>query len=223
MDQPHQARLRATTSVAKTTLLIVSDVLLYREGLSASLMATAHLEVVGATTGAETVAQASALYPDVVLLDASLPDSLDLARELRMAVPGIRVVGFGVTINEEGILACAEAGLAEFVGKDGTAQDLAAAVERSVRGELRCSAQVASLLFSRVASLANRGGSPGPIANLTRREREIAVLVKEGMSNKEIAAALHIGPATVKNHVHKILEKLDARRRSAIAARLAGS
>lgn len=76
---------------------------------------------------------------------------------------------------------------------------------------------MSALLCARVAELATLGQQP---ETLTRREREIAMLVGEGLSNKEIAKDLSIGPSTVKNHVHNILEKLRVRRRSAIAQQL---
>ena len=78
------------------------------------------------------------LAPDIMLLDASLRDSLALAREVRCLTPGVRVVGFGVTMAEGGFLACAEAGLAGFVGTDGTVEELVTAIERAMRGELLC-------------------------------------------------------------------------------------
>jgi DNA-binding NarL/FixJ family response regulator len=211
--------MSAGTREGGTRLLIVSDVLLYREGLCASLAGQACVQVVGATDGPEAVARAQTMAVDVVLLDASLPSGLALARELRRVTPEVRVVGFGVSAEDGGIVACAEAGLAGFVGSDGTAEELALVITQAVRGELRCSPRIAALLMSRVATLAgDRAAGAHPV--LTRRERQIAVLIREGLSNKEIAAELRIGSATVKNYVHNLLEKFQVQRRSAIAARL---
>lgn len=205
----------------RLTVLIVSDVLLYREGLSASLSAAKYMEVVGSATGAEAVACAQALHPDAIILDASISSGMTLARGLRRASPGARLIGFGINCDAGGILFCAEAGFAGFVGSEGTAKDLISAVECSMRGELLCSPRVSALLFNRIASLSNNNiAEHGP--NLTRRELEIARLIKEGLSNKEIAVDLGIAPATVKNGVHNILNKLSVRRRSAVAARLGG-
>jgi len=202
-------------------VLVVSDVLLYREGLIASLKGEAGLEVIDAISGSGAIAQVQVLAPDIMLLDASLRDSLALAREVRCLTPGVRIVGFGVTLAERGILACAEAGLAGFVGTDGTVEELVTAIERAMRGELLCSPSIVARLFDRVAELA-RGSGPADTAEpvLTRREQQIAQLIREGLSNKEIAAELRIGPATVKRYVHNLLEKFQVQRRSAIAARV---
>jgi DNA-binding NarL/FixJ family response regulator len=95
-----------------------------------------------------------------------------------------------------------------------------AAVHRAVRGELLCSPRTAALLFNRMAVLSpNRGIAAGDNM-LTRREHEIITLVERGLSNKEIARLLRIGNATVKNHVHSILTKLQVRRRGEAAAQI---
>src|SRR5262249_5722679 len=127
------------------------------------------------------------------------------------------VVAFAVSGMEEDVLACAEAGISGYVTKDGSAEDLVAAVLRALRGEVMCSPRVAALLFRRVATLS--GGCPVSRADacLTRREREIAALVACNLPNKEIARRLCVGPATIKNHVHNILQKLSIHRRSDIA------
>jgi DNA-binding NarL/FixJ family response regulator len=210
----------ACTLVRPPRLLIVSDVLLYREGLSAALVREPSVEVAGAVPGAEAARAITGLAPDVVLLDASLAEGLALARDIRLRAPATRVIGFGVSTSEEGVLACAEAGLAGFVGREGTVVDLAAAAHRALRGELSCSARVAALLFDRVASLAQARQADATAAALTHRERQISALIEEGLSNKEIALELRIGFATVKNHVHNILEKLNVARRSGIQGRL---
>jgi two-component system nitrate/nitrite response regulator NarL len=204
-----------------TSLLIVSDVLLYREGLCAILAGQALLEVIGTSRGAEMVTRVQALAPDFVLLDVSVSDGLGLAREMRRLAPGVRIIGIGVNLVEKSILACAEAGLAGFVGTDGTVEELVTAIERAMRGELHCSPRIVARLFDRVAELA-RGSGPADAVEpvLTRREQQIAQLIREGLSNKEIAAELRIGPAKVKRYVHNLLEKFQVQRRSAIAARV---
>jgi DNA-binding NarL/FixJ family response regulator len=92
------------------------------------------------------------------------------------------------------------------------------AVERALAGEVGCSPRMAALLCARVSALA--GNSAMTETSLTRREHQIAELVADGLSNKEIASELRIGPATVKNHIHTILEKLCVPRRGAIGSRL---
>ncbi len=198
-------------------VLVVSDILLYREGVARGLEQLGSMCVLAAAGGAEALMAMRQALPDAVLLDASATQSLDLARTFRSAWPDVPVVGFGIGDDANG-LACAEAGLVGFVGRDGTLADLAATVEGALAGEVRCSPKLSALLCERVASLSRSElEAPSP---LSRRERQIAQLVSDGMSNKEIAIELRIGPATVKNHVHNILEKLKVARRGAIGSRV---
>jgi len=199
-------------------VIIASDVLLYREGLAASLVRDGRLDVAAAASGAEAFAAAVRLAPGAVLVDATTERGLALARRFHAACPSIRLIGFGISGGGADVIACAEAGLAAFVDRDGTIDALVAAVLGALRGELACSPRIAAMMCDRLASLA--GAKPETAEPLTRREREVAALIAEGLSNKEIAIDLRIGPATVKNHVHNILDKLNVRRRAAIATRL---
>jgi len=100
---------------------------------------------------------------------------------------------------------------------DGSAEDLITAILRTVGGEVICSPRVAAALFARVAALAGRGGGASA-EPLTPREQEIADLVACGLPNKTIARELSLAPATIKNHVHNILQKLGLQRRGEIIA-----
>ncbi len=207
------------TDTTPPRVLVVSDTLLYREGIARGLAQDEKLRVAGVATGHEALAKMHEAAADAVLLDTAAPDALAVARMLKLAWPHVAVIGFGVG-DDANSLACAEAGLVGFVGRDGTLAELAMAVERALAGEVRCSPKLAALLCERVAALACRIGDVP--TGLTRRERQIADLVAEGLSNKEIAIELRIGPATVKNHIHNILEKLHVPRRGAIGSRLRG-
>jgi DNA-binding NarL/FixJ family response regulator len=199
-------------------VLVVSDLLLCREGVASGLRSKGMLAVLEAVSLANAESALAAARPDAVLLDMSSPLALALAARLRAAAPGVPVVGFGLGDQAADALACAEAGLVGFVGREGTVDELAGAVLAALAGEVRCSPQVAALLCDRVAALAR--ARPAQPAALTGREREVADLVCDGLSNKEIALRLGIGPATVKNHVHSVLDKLNIARRGAIARRL---
>jgi DNA-binding NarL/FixJ family response regulator len=194
-------------------VLVVSDVLLYREGIAHGLARLGRLTIVAALSGAEAAAMLESAALDAILLDASASESLLVARQLRVSRPDLPIVGFGIG-NAATSVACAEAGLIGFVGRDGTLSELERAVEQAIAGEVGCSPKLVAMLCRRVAALS--GTSAPPAASLTRRERQISALVSEGLSNKEIAIELRIGPATVKNHIHNILEKLQVRRRGAI-------
>jgi two-component system, NarL family, nitrate/nitrite response regulator NarL len=202
------------------TILIVSDIRLYRDGLAELLSRREAVRVIGTATRPDEALQlACELNPAVVVVDQALPGSLLLSRTLGQVRPDIRVVALGVPDSEECVLAFAEAGIAGYVSREGSVQDLVDAVERAARGELQCSPQVAGTLIRRLAWRAAVGGTLAP-SPLTARESEIVRLIDEGLSNKEIAVRLGIEVATVKNHVHNLLEKLRVHRRSEAAARL---
>lgn len=201
------------------TILVVSDIRLYRDGLAELLSHREAVRVIGTATRPDEALQlACELNPAVVVVDQALPGSLLLSRTLGEVRPDIRVVALGVPESEESVLAFAEAGIAGYVPREGSVQDLVEAVERATRGELQCSPQIAGTLIRRLAWRAAGGNlAPSP---LTAREAEIVRLIDQGLSNKEIAVRLGIEVATVKNHVHNLLEKLRVHRRAEAAARL---
>jgi DNA-binding NarL/FixJ family response regulator len=199
-------------------VFLVSDVRLYREGLSASLAQRRQLELVGAGGAGDFLDRIVALQPEVLLLDLGACESLSIPRRARQVLPAIRVVAFAVAEIGENVLACAEAGISGYVTIDGSIEDVVAAVFRALRGELMCSPRIAALLFSRMATFSDgRIPASADASSLTRREREIAALVACHLPNKEIARRLRLGPTTVKNHVHNILQKLNVHRRGDIA------
>ncbi len=199
------------------TVTIVSDVLLYREGLAASLIRHGRVKVLDIVTSADALPVISRNIPDALLLDGAANDCLQLARKIRVLVPAVRIVGFGISGGADRFVDCAESGLVAFVDSGGSVGELVNAVFAALNGELDCSPKVSALMCERLARLAIGSAKA---AALTRREQEIAVLIGQGLSNKEIAIDLRIGASTVKNHVHSILEKLHVRRRSAIVHQL---
>jgi two-component system, NarL family, nitrate/nitrite response regulator NarL len=127
------------------------------------------------------------------------------------------VVALGVSEDPDEVLECAEAGVAGYVSRRATVEDLVKTIEGVERGELCCSPRMAAEMFHRVAALA-AGQAAARLFPLTVREQAIVQLISRGLSNKEIAHALSIEVATVKTHVHHILEKLGVPRRAAVAA-----
>ena len=200
-------------------IIIVSDTRLYREGLALSLERVDRVVVVSVT---DSVASALTCIenknPDVALLDFAMPDALALSHAIAAAQMPVKVVAFSVADTEDEICECAEAGIAGYVARNGSKEDLIAAVENAVRGEVLCSPRAAATLFRRLASHVQTTKQRPPEAALTSREQDIIALIDRGLSNKEIARQLKISLPTVKNHVHNILEKLQVRRRGAAAA-----
>ena len=204
-------------------LAIVAGIRLYREGLAQVLGRSPHFEITATAARPEEVLPSLAeLRPDVVLLDMAMPDSLPAVQAIVEAVPGLRIVALAVADEDDQVLACAEAGVAGYVPRAASLEDLVAVIQSVTRGETICSPRVAASLLRRVAMLA-AGRAGLPLAVLTGREREILRLIDRGLSNKEIARDLGIEVATVKNHVHNILEKLKVHRRGEAAARMRGA
>jgi two-component system, NarL family, nitrate/nitrite response regulator NarL len=217
-DAPTDERVAATQP---PRAIIISDVRLYREGLAFSLARDRRIAVVGiAHSLDEALPIIVGVRPDVVVLDMATAESLAMPKAICAAAPQTKIVAFAVGETEHDIWACAEAGIAGFVARDGSANDLATAIEATMRGELHCSPRVAASLFQRIGTLSRGQPAPAQVAMLTRREREIVRFMDCGLSNKEIALRLQIGATTVKNHVHNILEKLNVHRRAQAVAML---
>ena len=196
-------------------VLIVSDVRLYREGLAAALAATGRVELAGVEAPGDFSLRLSDV--DVVLLDADQLKSRTSLSWIELA--STKIVAFAVSEIEDDIDACARSGVASFVGKDGSAEDILSAIEGIWRGELPCPSRVAALLFRRLTVLLRSQPRMGG-SELTDRELQVMSLLDRGCSNKEIARQLGIGLSTVKNHVHNILEKLHVHRRGEATAAL---
>jgi len=203
--------------------LIVARTRLFREGLAHALSDMPEIEVVAtASSPEEAAARMLELRPAIALVDIVGQDGTAWVRALG---DDIAVVALAVPENEAEIVALAEAGVAGYVTRDASLDELVAAIRSVAHGETLCSARVAATLFRRVAALAaeRRSDEESRLPRLTRREREIVDLIGEGLSNKEIARRLQIEFATVKNHVHHILEKLQVGRRAEAVARMRGS
>ena len=179
------------------------------------------IEVVATAAGAdEAVRMLREQQPDIVLLDVAIPENAWLVRGLVAAVPGTRVVALAVPEAEQDVLRWAEAGVAGYVTREASVEDVVAAVQAVARGEVLCSPRMVATLFQRIATLALERSPASIEARLTNRELEILDLIDQGLSNKEIARRLTIEISTVKNHVHNILDKLNVSRRAEAAARV---
>jgi two-component system nitrate/nitrite response regulator NarL len=215
---------RQVTIVAErepVRVLVVAEVRLYREALAASLQEQSTLDVIGvASTIDDVLAAVAASAPDVIVVDVAMRNSLTMVRTIRERVPTSRVIAFAIEEVDHEILLYAEAGVVGYVSSECTLDDLVTTIECAARGELRCSPKTAAVLLRRVASASRMEAVESAVSVLTMREREIIGLIEQGLSNKEIAARLCIEVATVKNHVHNILEKLKVSTRGEAVARI---
>jgi DNA-binding NarL/FixJ family response regulator len=192
--------------------------MLFREGLRSGLERMGALAIVAAASPEEAQAIVRRERVDVVILDASRRRSLEHAAALVAERPDLKLVAFGIC-SQQDMLAGAEFGISAFVGEDGEVADINRAALMALRGECYCSPRETAQLIEHIACLA-RNVTHSIDGRLTDREREVASMVGRGLSNKAIAQELCISPATVKNHVHNILEKSNLPSRSAIGGRL---
>jgi two-component system, NarL family, nitrate/nitrite response regulator NarL len=213
-----------TAVVAEIRILLVAPVRIHQEGLARLLRAEPGFRLAATAVDARAAALLLAeAEVDVVLLDLTAdpdpvtarPDRLHALRRVTTAP----VVVLGISGRPDDVVAWAEAGIAGYTTRDNGFDELVDTVRSAASGEFRCQARVAAGLVRRLAVLA-RDRQSTPASPLTPRELEIAALLEHGCSNKEIAQRLHIQLATVKNHVHNILEKLGVRRRGEAVAAL---
>lgn len=206
--------------VARPRVFILSDFGILCEGLVLALAQQPSVMVVGASAAPISPGEIAGLCPDVLILDTATACGLDISVALRQLLPDIRIVAIAVGEVEDEVIACAKAGVVGFVSREGSTQDVATAIHCAVRGEFVCPPRLAALSFSRIGALsATRSEASSKSSGLTRREHQIVSLVGEGLSNKEIARVLQIRTATVKNHIHNILAKMQMRRRAEVVAR----
>lgn len=198
-----------------TRVLILGPVRMYREGLATALHLHGEVNVMGSVASAE---EASTWYgcADVVLADASTAAGVHALRALSESKPAPRVVALVSAGDRAAVVECAEAGVSGFIAGDATVDEVVSTTKAVARGEAVCTPKVAATLLHQIKTARQRRVP----SRLTTRESEILSLIDNGLSNKEIATKLYIEVSTVKNHVHNILEKLGARRRSEAAARV---
>ncbi len=132
---------------------------------------------------------------------------------------GLHVIALGVVEDQDSVIACAEAGIAGYATPNSSLAELVQTIRAAARGDFSCPPHIAAGLLRRLATVAPRE-LPAYQARLTLRECEIVSLIERGLSNKEIARRLGIQLATVKNHVHNILDKLGVARRADAVATL---
>ena len=217
-------QLEASQGAHLCGVFIVTPIKLYRDGIAHFLRSSARFEVLDtADESATTLRLASSLHPDAILLDMTMHRSRDTARALRLLLPEIPIVALAVPESEGDVVDCVEAGISAYVPREGSLDELLTTLTLAVKGEAACSGRITAALIRRLGARACDTGpreeAPPVAATLTAREAEVVSLIDDGLSNKQIAYNLCIEVATVKNHVHSILDKLGARSRTEAAAR----
>ncbi|MCB0012218.1 MAG: response regulator transcription factor [Anaerolineales bacterium] len=199
-------------------IVVVDDHAVLRDGIVSILNAEPDFEVVGeAGSVAEGVAVVRSTGPDVVLMDYSLPDGtgLDAIQQILPVLPQTQVVLLTMHEEDDLLFAAIRSGANGYLLKNISAREMLARLRNVASGQVAISPTHTKRLFSEFARSEPAGDSE--TTQLTSRELEVLQLLAQGAANQEIAQTLSISIHTVKNHVHRILEKLEAdNRREAV-------
>lgn len=196
-------------------ILLVEDQTLMRQGLRTILDLEPGLTVVGeAATGEEGVRQALALRPDVILMDVQMPGmtGVEATAVVCGAWPEARIIILTTFDRDDYVFQGIKAGALGYLLKDMPAGQLVSTIERVYAGEVFIQPEIASRALRELMHPAAQ--PPGPLSD---REREVLVLLAQGLSNREIAEKLVVTEGTVKNHVSSVLAKLQAENRTQAA------
>jgi DNA-binding NarL/FixJ family response regulator len=201
-----------------TTVALVDDQDLVRTGFRMILSVEDDLELVGeAADGRQAIDLVQRIGPDVVLMDVQMPgmDGIEATQQV-VRESDSRVVILTTFERDDYLFAALEAGASGFLLKSCTAEELVGAIRNVADGHALLAPQMTRSLverFVRERPAATSTTPPEALSELTDRERDVLVLMAEGLSNAEIAQRLVVGTATVKTHVSRILTKLDLRDR----------
>jgi DNA-binding NarL/FixJ family response regulator len=191
---------------------LISDVRLNREALASLIKRDGRVDIAHHAAFAEA-AQTEVSAADVVLVDASQHRGAEAAKSIGTWAKA-PIVALAVPEDEAAVIALAEIGVLGFVEADADLDDLVAGIANAASNLATLPPRVATAVLGHISGRTKTYGAEfGP---LTVREREVVDLIAEGLTNKEIAGRLQIEVATVKNHVHNILEKLEVSRRSEV-------
>ena len=188
-------------------VLVADDHPLVRQGLRSFLSTIDDIDVVGeASDGAEAIAMATALQPDVVMMDLAMPtvDGIEAIRRITEERPSARIIALTSFATDDKVFPAIQAGAAGYLLKETEPSELVEAIRKVHRGEPILHPSVAARLMQQVVAATPRAHR----TDLTARELEVLRLIAAGRSNKEIAHDLAVAEKTVKTHVSNVLSKL---------------
>ncbi|CAN5573433.1 two-component system response regulator NarL [soil metagenome] len=203
-------------------VMLVDDHALVRSAVRQAIDAPDVELVAEAATAEDAFALALAVRPDVLLLDIDLPgmNGIQMLEELAPRLPETRVVMLTVSDSERDMIEALARGAAGYLTKDLSPEALLRAIRGTQRGELAMSRRFAARAMRHFVEAARRArGGSGVIEGLSPRENDVLRMLAEGLTDREIAAALVISPRTVETHVSNVLHKLNVRKRAEAAQR----
>jgi DNA-binding NarL/FixJ family response regulator len=203
-------------------VMLVDDHALVRSAVRQAIAADDVELVAEAATAEDAFALALAVRPDVMLLDIDLPgmNGIQMLEELAPRLPETKIVILTVSDSERDVIEALARGASGYLTKDLSPEALLRAIRGTQRGELAMSRRYAARAIRHFVEAARRaGGGSGVIAGLSPRENDVLRMLAEGLTDREIAAALVISPRTVETHVSNVLHKLNVRKRAEAAQR----
>lgn len=202
-------------------VLVYSPTRLFGEGIAAFVGSIASVSAVRVEHEAGDLETKIVEFgASVAIFDVTTPDAIPLAR-IAALDPDVATIAMAVSEIAEEVIACADAGFAAYVPRTATIAQLVAIIDQVLEGGTVCDPRIARSLFNELARRRPASEKRGGDDSLTRREIETAKLLGRGLSNKEIAHELNLSVATIKNHVHAVLQKLQVSRRSQVSTLLA--
>ncbi len=195
-------------------ILIAEDHRIVRDGLRMLLQGEPDFTIVAeAENGREAVSRARETRPDLAILDISMPElgGLEATRLIKAESPQTQVLILTMHESDEYFFRALEAGASGYLLKKAATQDLIAAARSVARGEAFLYPSVAKKLIGDYVRRVEPGAEAGGYGTLSEREREVLLLLAEGLSNQEIAERLSISQSTLQTHRAHVLEKLGLR------------
>jgi two-component system, NarL family, response regulator NreC len=198
----------------KTKILIVDDHSVVIEGIKRTLDYHQEVQVVGeAYDGKQAIAKVRALKPDIVIMDISMPDidGLSATTQIKQLSADTRIIIFSAHFKKDLLLSLFEAGISGYVLKQDHISDLILAIDAVRAGGTYFSKVAPAILLTHMNELEDESLNDSKYGRLTRREREIFLLLADGYSVKEIAEKLLVSKKTIDVHKYKIMAKLDVK------------
>lgn len=202
-----------------TRILVVDDHNLFRKGLIALLTDAVETTVVGeAGTGAEAIAQAESLFPDVILMDIQMPDmnGIKATRRILDEQPEIGVIMLTMLEDDDSLFAAMRAGARGYILKGADEAEVIATITAVAQGQALFGPTIAGRLTTFFQKGGQRETAANPFPDLTDREQEVLALIAQGVNNKDIATQLHISGKTVSNYISSIFNKLQVADRAQV-------